>query len=46
MSSVVLLKSVAEYVQEVTRASRGVVHRWAFGAAVTAVVGLMWRMRE
>jgi hypothetical protein len=26
-------------VQEATRASRGLAHRWALGAAVTAVVG-------
>jgi hypothetical protein len=33
-------------VQEATRASRGLAHRLALGAAVTAVVGVVWMMRR
>lgn len=37
---------VSGRVQEATRASRGLAHRWALGAAVTAVVRCDVEMRE
>ena len=37
---------ISGLLQEATRASRGLAHRLALGAAVTAVVGVVRRMRR
>ena len=46
MTSVMFNLEYSNAVQEATRASRGLAHRWALGAAVTAIVGSGVEVRD